>query len=393
MNPTANPNQPFAREAAVNPYLRHRTAESNPQPGMWLPVTVSGVSALVFGAAGAYITHKVIQGLEETPADEVEVVEAEEPVANQSSLAYLTDGTVPFATGVNDSMSFSQAFATARAEVGPGGVFEWHGQLYGTYYATEWNSMSAEEKAAYNDHFAWSHHHHSTTHHDGGSAHTTGHHETPSQEVEVVDQRSAQHQEQPHATNTPTGQTGTTGGGGSTPAATDDGEVEIVGAYHDDSLGMNVGVARIEGEDVILFDVDNDKTFDVMWHDKNHDGQMDDNEITNIQGEHITTDHFGGLQNDHAATGGGGEAPASTGDDEIEIIGAYHDDATNTNVGVIESDGERAYLIDRDNDQTFDVMWHDKNHNGEVDTGEVTDISGAGITTDDLGGLQDYGDA
>ena len=47
---------------------------------------------------------------------------------------------------VSDSMSFSEAFAAARAEVGPGGVFYWHGGVYGTYYANEWDAMTAEAK-------------------------------------------------------------------------------------------------------------------------------------------------------------------------------------------------------------------------------------------------------
>lgn len=46
-------------------------------------------------------------------------------------------GTAPHATSVNDDMSFSEAFANAREELGPGGVFEWNGQIYGTFYEDE----------------------------------------------------------------------------------------------------------------------------------------------------------------------------------------------------------------------------------------------------------------
>lgn len=46
-------------------------------------------------------------------------------------------------------MTFAEAFQSARAQVGPGGVFEWHGGVYGTYTADEWNAMSAEDKAAF----------------------------------------------------------------------------------------------------------------------------------------------------------------------------------------------------------------------------------------------------
>ena len=55
----------------------------------------------------------------------------------------------PIAYNVNDHMSFSEAFAAARAEVGPGGVFSWHGGVYGTYYENEWNQMNNSERNLY----------------------------------------------------------------------------------------------------------------------------------------------------------------------------------------------------------------------------------------------------
>lgn len=63
------------------------------------------------------------------------------------------------ATTVDDSMSFSQAFAAARNEVGAGGLFTWHGHTYGTYYAEEWNAMSPADKEQY-----WADVNHTTSH-------------------------------------------------------------------------------------------------------------------------------------------------------------------------------------------------------------------------------------
>jgi len=71
---------------------------------------------------------------------------------------HLTGHNMDMAHGVNDSMSFNQAFAAARQEVGPGGLFVWHGHTYGTYYKNEWDSMSAEDKEQY-----WSDVHHTTS--------------------------------------------------------------------------------------------------------------------------------------------------------------------------------------------------------------------------------------
>lgn len=50
---------------------------------------------------------------------------------------------------VDDDMNFSEAFEAARTQVGPGGVFEWHGNTYGTYYAEEWNQMSVEDRGQF----------------------------------------------------------------------------------------------------------------------------------------------------------------------------------------------------------------------------------------------------
>jgi predicted Zn finger-like uncharacterized protein len=40
-----------------------------------------------------------------------------------------------------DNLSFGQAFATARNALGPGGVFEWKGKLFNTYYKEEWETL------------------------------------------------------------------------------------------------------------------------------------------------------------------------------------------------------------------------------------------------------------
>ena len=55
----------------------------------------------------------------------------------------------PIATSVNDSMSFNEAFASARTELGSGGFFTWQGRSYNTYYAEEWTELGEENQAAF----------------------------------------------------------------------------------------------------------------------------------------------------------------------------------------------------------------------------------------------------
>lgn len=51
--------------------------------------------------------------------------------------------------GVEDSMSFGEAFAAARSQVGPAGVFEWRGNDYSTFTKEEWDSMDAAQRGDY----------------------------------------------------------------------------------------------------------------------------------------------------------------------------------------------------------------------------------------------------
>ena len=91
----------------------------------WKHVTLGGVSGILMGAGLLYAG----QTMAATEADEENTAEAQLPVAQ-----------------LHNDLSFGEAFAAARAEVGPGGVFIWHGGIYNTYTAEEWNAMTAEQK-------------------------------------------------------------------------------------------------------------------------------------------------------------------------------------------------------------------------------------------------------
>lgn len=80
------------------------------------------------------------------------------PVPEATTEVHVEPHEMDVATSVDDDMSFGEAFAAARHEVGAGGLFVWHGHTYGTYYANEWNSMSAEDQQQY-----WSNVHHTVS--------------------------------------------------------------------------------------------------------------------------------------------------------------------------------------------------------------------------------------
>ena len=133
--------------AATNGSVENKQ-ESNP----WKYVTLGGMPGVLLGAGLLYAGQTSAQALAQ--AEEVVASDGksngDEVTNGQSSQEYCDAlSIVPdslHVAQVSDSMSFSEAFAAARAEVGPGGVFYWHGGVYGTYYANEWDAMTAEDK-------------------------------------------------------------------------------------------------------------------------------------------------------------------------------------------------------------------------------------------------------
>lgn len=118
--------------------MQERPTKDKPSMGKdWQRITVGGVSGILLGAGAMFAAN----------ANATE--NATEQESNVDTSAEQQQGSVPQVATVNDSMSFSEAFASAREQVGPGGVFQWHGGIYGTYYANEWNAMSEEEHAAF----------------------------------------------------------------------------------------------------------------------------------------------------------------------------------------------------------------------------------------------------
>lgn len=222
---------------------------------------------------------------------------APHPGGNDEQSPDWVDGKVPVAHDTNDDMSFDEAFTTARAEVGPGGVFQWHGYIYSTYTDDEWNNLSDSERAEYGSHFNWTGDTPDSdsvevVSHEGGTVDEGNHgteqhsegpdymHEDPSKETAEVNEHDVHVEQQPQPQPQPT---------------TDDSDVEILGVTHDDESNMNIAGVKIDGEDAILVDVDNDNEFEVFAQDANHDGHLQENEMVDISGQHITTDQLGGL--------------------------------------------------------------------------------------------------
>lgn len=230
-------------------------------------VIADGVAAgLVIGAVAATGISAKAQdnNVEETEDGEESPTNHSEVLSNPD----LVDGDISVATSVSDDMSFAEAFAAARAEVGAGGVFEWHGTLYGTYTQSEWAHMTPQERADYQDHFNWNHIDTTT---DPNAHHYALNDPQPQPEP----------QPEPDPEPSPVPEPG--------PEPEPEPNVEIIGIYTDDETGYTYGHMTIDEVNTLVVDIDGDQTFDVMIADTNMNGEFDENDyMDNIQDVQMT---------------------------------------------------------------------------------------------------------
>lgn len=155
---------------------------------------------------------------------------------------------------VNDDMSFSEAFASARKQVGAGGVFEWRGKQYGTYYKTEWDSMSQAEKDQY-------------------AANVFG--TSSSKSSSTPEQEQLQH-DIPSENLADNSQSSVSG---------EDIKGELFGVQtvtDENGNSMTVVAAKINGHNSMFVDADVDGYVDVAAMDANNNGELEDDEIVTL---------------------------------------------------------------------------------------------------------------
>lgn len=213
----------------------------------------------------------------------------QETVTNQTYSTTQTTGTVPsehdaiVATDeglrvaqVDDSLSFSQAFAEARSQVGAGGVFEWNGKVYSTYYAEEWDGMSASERSEWQARVDYG----DVIDASEPSANAT----SPASQKDNLMAEAEMAPDSTYIDNSAEQQ--------ATAQVADDNEVHVVGvAVQNNGQG---GVATLAGlqsgdEMAILVDVDTDGTIDLLVSDANADGQLGADEMYDISDHEIAT--------------------------------------------------------------------------------------------------------
>ena len=173
---------------------------------------------------------------------------------------------VQVANSVTDDMSYSEAFAAARNEVGPGGAFVWHGNVYGTYRGddAEWQEMSAEERAEHSQAIL-------------SQVHPVPYTPTENEPtIEVVED------------NTPAAAPEEAEGG-----QEDEVDIHIVGVEQgqtEDGTLITVGYGAVDGQYAEFVDTDGDGEVDTVLIDHNDNQQLDEGEIHGVSGSGLTID-------------------------------------------------------------------------------------------------------
>ena len=221
--------------------------KNNESAGSWEMVMVGGIPSILLGAAGVMIAESfsVVSPKEDSSAQEQDGGETGAEVAG-------IDKRIPVASTVTSDMSFKEAFETARAEVGAGGAFCWHGNVYSTYRADdpEWAEMTTEQR---NEHCH-----------------------------EIIVQVCVQ----PYAAPASTAPAVAT-------ADEDEGDVDVhivgVGSIEGgDGSIIEAGYGTVDGHQAVFADTDGDGLVDTVLIDANDNGQLDPGEVISAEGANIT---------------------------------------------------------------------------------------------------------
>lgn len=284
----------------------------------WKPVVIGGVSGIVLGGVATTAMAATANHLAEDAADETTLG----GVHGSATV----DGSVPVAQ-VSDDMSFSEAFAAAHEQVGPGGVFVWHGQVYSTFTEEEWNNMTPAEHAEFGSHV---HVQYDEPTHTSSQSTTQA---TPAAEV-VAEPATAEHQPEVVAhveqtNDTPSGEqqnieveVQVTGESGDVVVndVTDNGlcvdpedpgmpatevaqepQVEVLEyttLTNEDGSQMDLAVVSVDGQAMGVYDVNQDGVADLVAVDANENHQIEENEIHDISADGLSMQ---ALQDDYLA--------------------------------------------------------------------------------------------
>lgn len=288
-----------------------------------------GSSILAGGAIGGGIAYAVSNNI---PSPEDEVVKIIDESADKS---------------------FEEAFEDARAQLGPGALFRWHGGIYHTYTEEEWGNMSQQERDEFNQKIQPILSEEQTIeNHETLASNNHASHVQPDTETEHV-----------------------------TKVVHED-NFSIASEEHRTINGVDVivGHGTHNGHEVALIDIDKDGKYDYYVQDLNNDGSISENELVEVTDKNITV-HDKTLINSPNIPAGdeyiiGEEGITEINGHQVIAAKAIHN-------------GNKAVLIDADKDGKYDIAIEDSNNDGQIDEDDYHDIRSQAITVRDQGLIND----
>ena len=212
----------------------------------WKQVSISGVTGILMGAGAMKAMQTMSAGESENNAEQAETADADSQY---------------------DKMSFRDAFDAARAELGAGGVFRWHGNIYNTYTADEWNAKTTEEQDEFAEHVGA---------------------EVSAEDVDETNLAEAKKEEDDDVevvADVETNSDAVVSEQVAESADDADDDVRVLGfgdVTLDNGQTITVEELDINGQRVAVIDVDKDGEADYAISDLNHNQQMDEGEVIDL---------------------------------------------------------------------------------------------------------------
>jgi len=260
MNTENNPKNEFTEFTELNMSESSNVKkEEKSEPAFWQSVLVGGVPGLLIG----FSTSQAIGDIKAGTITEITKPEDE-------------DLAIKVAHSVSDDMSFAEAFAAARAEVGPGGAFVWHGNVYGTYRVDdpEWQNMSDEARTEF-------------SHDVMSQVHPTPYTPTGTEPPIVPANHGGESVDHGGENNG------------------DDVDIHIVGVEQgiaEDGTLVTIGYGTVDGHNANFVDSDGDGEVDTVLIDANDNGSVDQGESINAHGSGLTIEQMAEAASVNAVT-------------------------------------------------------------------------------------------
>ena len=252
----------------THPEVKQESKDKTQNPAdkaTWKKVAVGGAAGILLGASAMYATDAYASSPEEIPEED----ESAQAAANDNAGIKVAES--------HDDLSFKDAFDAARAEVGPGGAFHWHGNTYSTFTADEWNNMTDAEKNDYAEAVKPEVRAEeiNSTHHHAEDVAMVSHSSPADQDVSVAHNDANLHQ-------------------ASDVQVADDqnADVHLVNAGEvqlADGTMATVGVFDVDGQEVSVVDFDQDGNPEVAICDANGNGSIDVGEAIDLHTGQVIT--------------------------------------------------------------------------------------------------------